>query len=54
MIATIVLFVLLKLLGRGFARILTQRTSPEASALRPLRIQNFELLEVEPKNWTGE
>jgi len=43
-IATIVLFVLLKLLGRGFARILTQRTSPEASALRPLRIQNFELL----------
>lgn len=43
-IATIVLFVLLKLIGKGFARILARRTSPEAPALRPLRIQNFELL----------
>ncbi len=43
-IATIVLFVLLKLLGKGFARILTQRTSPQAPALRSLRIQSFELL----------
>lgn len=46
-LATIALLVLLTLLGRAFARLLSQRAASAETRLPALRIQNFELLSAE-------